>query len=367
MAEKKRILLICPGSDIIVTFRKNLIEKLQSEGYDVSAIAFSHEREKTIREMGVDFYPVEDSNRSVNPFKVLAIKKTYYKLIKKINPDKVITFTLKPNTFGVAACKKAGITEVYSMVEGAGDVFINNTFKWKIIRQIVCLLYRKAFKYSKKVFFQNTDDIKEFTERKLVKNDKCVLINGIGVDTERFDHQPLTSKRTFIMVARMLKTKGIFEYCECARMVKKSYPDAVFNYLGAESTVKKEDIKEYIEDGSINYLGETTDVRPFLKDCTAMILPTYREGLPVSVMEAESVGRAIIISDTVGCKTVIKDGYNGFFCEKGNAGSFAEKATWIIDHPEEAEEMGNNSRKFACENFDQKKINDYIFRQIEEN
>lgn len=292
--------LLCVTSQSVLTFRRNLIQVLIEKGVDVHVCAFDDDYEARIEELGATFHCIEDKNRSLNPFKVLSLKNKYCKVIKEVKPDVVFTFMVKPNTFGVLAAKKAGVKKIFSMVEGAGDVFINDGLKWKIIRKGVCHLYKKAFRNSQKVFFLNKDDKAEFLRRKLVRETQCEIVHGIGVDLEKFADKPLKNHRTFLMVARMLKTKGVFEYCECARIVKRKYPDAVFNYLGAEGTVKLDDIREYIDDGSIVYLGTTDDVRPYYEDCAAYVLPSYREGMPMSVMEAEAVGRAIIATDVNG-------------------------------------------------------------------
>jgi len=194
-------------------------------------------------------------------------------------------------------------------VEGAGDVFIYNTIKWRFIRFMVCKLYKNSFKRVKKVFFLNNEDKTEFLSRKILKKEQCEIVHGIGVNLEYFAYKPIKTDRTFLMVARMLKTKGVYEYCKCARTVKQKYPDAVFNYLGAEGTVKLSDIQEYIDDGSINYLGTTKDVRPYLEECTAFVLPSYREGMSMSIMEAAATGRAVLATDTVGCRDSIINEY----------------------------------------------------------
>lgn len=361
----KKILLICGTSQTVLNFRVGLIRALQAEDIEVSVITLDSVFKKEIVALNVDFYCVEDKNRSLNPFKILSLKNKYCKIIKEVKPDIVFTFMLKPNTFGVLAAKKAGVKNIYSMVEGAGDVFINNGLKWKVIRKVVCGLYKKAFKNSKKVFFLNNDDKAEFIQRKLVKKEQCEIIHGIGVDLEKFAYKPIKNHRTFLMVARMLKTKGVYEYCKCARIVKQKYPDAVFNYLGAEGTVTLADIKEYVDDGSINYLGTTTDVRPYYEDCSMFVLlSNYREGLPMSIMEAEAVGRGIITSNGVGCRDTVVDGYNGFIISQGDYEQMAEKVIWCIEHPEEAEQMEKNARAFAEENFDQKKINEFILSKL---
>lgn len=360
-----KILLITPTSNQVVGFRKNLIEHMQKEGYDVAVLTFDDEFKQTIVERKIEFHCVPNKNRSLNPFKTLTLKNKYCAVIKKVNPDIVFTFMIKPNTFGVLAAKNAGVKNIFSMVEGAGDVFINNGLKWRVIRKIVCHLYRKAFKNCKKVFFLNNDDKTEFVHRRLVKSEQCEIIHGIGVDLEKFAYKPIKNHKTFLMVARMLKTKGVYEYCKCARIVKQKYPDAVFNYVGAEGTVKLADIQEYIDDGSINYLGTTNDVRPYLEDALFLLLSSYREGMPMSIMEAEAVGRGIITSDSVGCRDTVVDGYDGFIVPRGDYEQMAEKVIWCIEHPEEAEQMGKNARKLAEEKFDQKKINTNILSTIQ--
>ena len=359
-----KYLFIMTESMSVINFRKNLIKFLGEKGHSVCVIAHDNLREKDIKGLGVNFYCVKQDNRGLNPFAILKYKNKLTKIIKKENPDVVFTFQLKPNTFGVKAAKKAGVKNIYSMVEGLGDVYIKQGLKWKIIRTVVNKLYKSAFKISKAVFFLNNDDKSEFVNRKLVIEEKCHIIRGVGIDLSHFEFKPIKNTKNILMIARMLRTKGLYEYLECARIVKKQHPDVVFNYLGAEGSEKLSDIKEYIDDGSINYLGVTNDVRPFLEECTAFILPTYREGMPVSIMEAESVGRAIITTNTVGAKETVVDGYNGFLVETKNVDELTEKVLYIIENKDKAIKMGQNARAFAEQNFDQDKINKEIYQII---
>lgn len=361
----KKILLLCGASQTVLNFRVGLIKALIESGWQVSVSVLDSKFKEEIQTLAIEnLYCAEENNRSVNPFAALRLEKYYKKIIKESQPEAVMTFMLKPNTFGVAAAHKAGVKNIVSMVEGAGDVFINSGLKWAILRKLVCFLYKKSFRYCKRVVFLNRDDQTEFVGRRLVKEEQCALLPGIGVNLDRFAFKPLKNQRTFLMVARMLKTKGIYEYCECARIVKRKYPDAVFDYLGTESNVTLADIREYLDDGSVNYLGVAKDVRPYLENCTIFMLPSYREGVPMSIMEAEAVGRAVITSDNIGCKETVKDGYNGFLVPKGDAEMMAEKAIWCIEHPEKAEEMGRNARAFAEEKFNQRKINEKIIGEI---
>ncbi len=360
-----KVLLIGVTSQNIITFRTQLIKTLQKCNCRVGVVAFDDVYEEEIKQLNVDFFTIKDNNRSVNPVRILSLKKKYKEIIKQYQPHIVFTFQLKPNIFGVRAAKAAKIKNIYSMVEGAGDAFINNGVKWKLIRFIVCQMYAKSFRHVKKIFFLNNDDKVEFIQRRLVKEEQCEIIPGIGVDLEKFNFKPIKNERTFLMVARMLRTKGVFEYCKCARIVKQKYPDAVFNYLGAEGTIKIADIQEYINDGSINYLGTTKDVRPYLEECTLLLLSSYREGLPMSIMEAEATGRAIITSDNVGCRDTVQDGYNGFLIAQEDYQTMAEKCIWAIENPVQAKEMGVNARRFAEDHFDSKIINKKILSTLE--
>lgn len=359
-----KILLINNVSHSIVTFRKSLISYFQNQGWEVSAIAFDDECESEIQKLGVKFFSINDKNRSLNPFKVLSLKKKYLKIIKGISPDIVFTFMMKPNIFGVRAAKKAGVKKIFAMVEGGGDVFINKGIKWGLIRSVVCKMYRRSFKIPNKIFFLNNDDKAEFISRKLVKENKCEVIYGIGIDLNYFSYKPIKNYRTFLMVARMLKTKGVLEYCQVARIVKQQHPDAVFNYLGGEGTVKIADIQEYIDDGSINYLGTTNDVRSYYEDCSALILPSYREGFPVCVMEAQATGRLAIVSDANGCRDAIKNGVSGFLIDYKNINSIVEKVVFLLDNPDVVDKMGNDGYRFAKENFDFNSKNEVIYNAV---
>ena len=360
----KKILLACVTSQNVITFRRGLISALQKDGYNVSVVAFDRDYESDIAELGVDFHCIEDSNRSLNPLRILSLKCRYKSLIKSISPGVVFTFMLKPNIFATLAAHSSGVKRIFSMVEGAGDVFINNGLKWKAIRSVVCFLYKRSFRYSNKVFFLNTDDKEEFVARKLVTEEQAEVIKGIGVDLDHFAQKPLKNYNTFLMVARMLRTKGVLDYCECARRVKKIHPEVVFNYLGAEGNITLADIKEYIDDGSINYLGTTKDVRPYYEDSTFLILPSHREGCPVSVMEASAVGRGFITTVAPGCKQAALEGYNGFFVDIGNVDTLVQRCVDVLENPKKTEQMCENSRKFAEENFDQKMINENLILTI---
>ncbi len=361
---EKRVMIIVAASNMVLSFRTDLIKKFQAEGYSAAVVAFDNLCEEQIKALGVKFYCAEDNNRNTSPLKILSLKKKYYKIIKDFNPEIVFTFMLKPNVFGTRAAKKAGVKKVFSMVEGAGDVFIKTGFKWSIIRKVVCRLYKKAFKISKKVFFLNNDDKNEFVNRKILPSEKCEIVHGVGVNLEKFAFKPVVNYNVFLMVARLLETKGVYEYVKAARIVKQKYPNAVFGLLGQEGTVRASDIKEYLDDGSVVYYGETRDVVKYYEQASVCVLPSYREGFGLVNAEAGAVGRPVITCNTYGTKDTVKDGYNGFLVEVKSVSALVEKMVYFIENPEKVVEMGENGRKFVEEKFNQKAINQQIFEVI---
>lgn len=365
--EEKKILFICTTSKMVLAFRGDLIKKFQSEGYSVSVVAFDDKYGKQITDtLGVDFYCANDNNRSLNPLKMLSLKKKHYEIIKMVNPDVVFTFMMKPNIFGVCAAKKAKVKKIFSMVEGAGDVFVNQGVKWRAIRFVVKKMYKKSFKHVNSVFFLNNDDKNEFIRRKLVSEDKCKVVKGIGVNVDKFAFSEVKNPQTFLMVARLIRTKGVIEYCKAARIIKNKYSAVQIELLGGEGTITAEDIKEYIDDGSIVYHGETNDVRDYLVNCGVFVLPSYyREGFPMSIMEAQSIGRAIVTSDNIGCRDTIQDGYNGFLVKVRDVDAIVERMEYFILNPDKVVEMGKNARKHAEENFDCDIINEKIYSIID--
>ncbi len=359
-----KIVLIVTKSISVINFRKKMIEKLKKDNNDIYIIAQDDVKKNEIEKLGVCFYCVTQDNRGKNPFSMYIYEKRMKSIIKKICPDVVFTFQMKPNIFGVKAAKSVGVNSVFSMVEGLGDVFIKNSLKWKIVRFVSCRLYKSSFRYCKKVFFLNSDDKKDFVNNNLVNEDKCILIPGIGVDLNYFSFKEIRNTKKILMIARMLKTKGVYEYLELAKRIKQIIPDAQFNYLGAEGDITLDDIKEYIDNGIINYLGTTDDVRPYIEESNLIILPSYREGVPMSIMEAMSIGRPIITFDTVGCRETVLDGYNGYLIEFKNINALVEKTLSLIEDFNLAKEFGKNSRKMAEEKFDSNEINETIITII---
>ena len=231
--------------------------------------------------------------------------------------------------------------------------------------------YKIAFKYNKKVIFQNKDDVEEFVNRKYLKKDKCEIVDGSGVNMERFKRNPLPSGNIFLMVSRILKQKGVREYFEAAKIVKQKYPEAEFLYVGAEDKTQAalnldEVREEFLDTGIVNYCGESNDVPSYIAKSTVFVLPSYyREGVPRTLLEALSMGRPIITTDTVGCRETVRDGVNGYFVPIKDSKALADKMIYLIEHRDILQKMSDASYEYCKKRFDVNIINKRMLEIME--
>lgn len=359
----QKILLICTSSGGVISFRFGLIKELLKNDYEVLVIADDSQRKTEIESLigEGNFFDVGGENRSVNPLKILAYSRRLKIIIKQTKPDIVFTFQLKPNLFGVKQASNEKVNKIYSMIEGLGDVFIASSFKYKIYGLYVKYMYKKALSKVNNCFFLNSDDVSDFINMKLIKKEKVVKINGIGVNLDKFKYSEVVPNKSVLMIARLIKNKGIIEYCEAAEIVKKTHPECHFTLVGQESELKAKDLEKYTAVGTIEYLGTRTDIYDLLKINSIYVLPSHREGLPMSTMEALAVGRPVITSDVPGCRETVVEGYNGYIVKKGDAIDLADKIIKMINlSDEDIIMLCRNSRKLAEDKFDSKVINKRI-------
>lgn len=228
----------------------------------------------------------------------------------------------------------------------------------------MCTEYKIALKNSKAVMFQNRDDLSAFVREGIVRKDKCRIINGSGVDVEKFTVMPVPEEPAFLMITRLIRDKGAGEYLDACRLIKKKNPAVrcllVGPYDTNPSAVTPAELQNYIDDGSVEYFGEQEDVRPFIEQASVFVLPSYHEGTPKTVLESMACGRAIITTDAPGCRETVTDGVNGFLVPVRDAGAVAEKMLQFIDNPELAVRMGLRGRKLAEEKYDVNKVNESI-------
>ena len=357
-----RFILVSPKNRTAYNFRGDLIKRIISCGYEVIVTGPNRVGVEKIEALGARFVEKPMNKNGVNPKEDLKYQKALYELFKKEKPDVVLGYTSKPVIYGSIAAKKAGVPHKVAMITGLGYAFTAQTKKAKAIRAVMSVLYKKALNCADTVIFQNPDDREQFVSSGLVKSEKCRVVNGSGVNTNRFSVADYPDKITFFMLSRVMYSKGIREYLRACELVKEKHPEVRFMLLGAceniQDSLSKEDLAPYVEKGIIEHFGETDRVEDYYKQCSVYVLPSYREGTPRTVLEAMSMGRAIITTDAPGCRETVIDGKTGFLVPVKNAEAVAEKMTEFIENPELIKTLGAASAEYAREKFSVDKVND---------
>ena len=362
-----KFVLISPKNRTVYNFRGDLIKEIISKGYEVVVTGPDRTDVDKIEALGARFkeIPMEKTGTSISSDLNYCEKLTQF--LKDEKPDATLGYTVKPVVYGAIAAKRAGIGSINCLITGGGYTFVSRSVKARILGLIVRNLYSVGLASATHVIFQNKDDLEEFCSKHLAAKKKCSYVNGSGVNTEQFKLVPLPSEPTFFMLSRLLKSKGVGEYLEAARIVKKQYKNVTFILLGKyeyvmQDAMDKEYIESFIKDGTIERFEETDDVRPYYEMCSVYVLPSYREGTPRTVLEAMAMGRPIITTDTQGCRETVKDGVNGFLVPVKNSNAIAEKMIWFIEHPDAVQEMGEQSHQYVLENVDVNKVNADMIR-----
>jgi len=321
----------------VVNFRAGLIRALQEDGYHVTALAPPDGHVSRLEHMGCRFIPLPMDNKGTNPATDTALYLRYLRLLWSERPSAFLGYTIKPNIYGSLAAHALGIP-VINNISGLGTAFIRNNWLTDVVKG----LYRVALKPSQKVFFQNDDDRQIFLRNELVKPEQTALIPGSGIDLVKF--RPVIREKSpnpgfrFLLVGRLLYDKGISEYVAAARMVKAQRPNVTFALLGfldAENrtAIPREQVARWVQEGIIEYLGTADDVRPHLAEADCVVLPSYREGTPRTLLEAAAMAKPLIATDVPGCREVVEDGRNGLLCKVKNAEDLARTMIEMIDMP----------------------------------
>ena len=363
-----KFILVSPKNRTAYNFRGDLVKKIIKAGYDVIITGPNRDNVEKVEELGAKFVEIPMNKNGVNPLKDFAYMNALRKLFKEEKPDVILGYTSKPVIYASMAGKLAKVPHKVAMVTGAGYAFTAKTKKAKIIKLIMSVLYKIGFMCADAVIFQNTDDKEQFINEKLVRADKCKIVNGSGVNMEKFSFEPYPEQMTFFMLSRVMYSKGIREYLEACEIVKAKYPDVRCMLLGAcegiQDSLSQEDLNTYINKGIIEHFGETDTVADYYKQCSVYVLPSYREGTPRTVLEAMSMGRAVITTDAPGCRETVVNGETGFLVPIQNGQAVAEKMIEFIENPELVVTMGKKSNEFCKNKFDVIKVNDSMCRYL---
>ncbi len=317
-------------------------------------------------------YPL--SRKGLNPFADLRTLRELYQLFQRERPDLLFTSTIKPVIYGSLAAKWARIPRIYATITGLGYTFERDSLLKRLIHRLAAGLYRIALNGISGVFFQNCDDVKTFKESGILgENARILMVRGTGVDTRRFACTPLPAARegdfVFLFVGRLLVAKGLRAYADAARRVSARNASVRFQILGPQESgpggLPREELERWISEGYIEYLGPTQDVRPYLEACHVLVLPSWREGVPTSVMEAMSVGRACIVTDVPGCREVVRNGENGFIVPLNDTDALVHAMEKCVDRYEETVRMGMRGREIACAEFDADRVAEKILLDMQ--
>lgn len=351
------ILITANASWNVLNFRKALVAAMISDGHKVTVLAPRDESVKALEVLGCRFLELDMSVKGLNPFQEIKLILRMWTIFRAYRPDAILSFTIKNNIFGALAARPLGIPFIPN-VTGLGTAFIANSF----LRRIAEWLYKLAFRNLDVIFFQNEDDRNLFLKRSLVTQRQVRVLPGSGVDLMHFavtDYPPESDARVVLMIARLLNDKGVREYVAAARKVKLENPFVHFQILGAvesanRTAIDRATLKSWQEEGVIEYLGTAADVRPYIATAHCVVLPSYREGAPRSLIEAASMARPLIATDVPGCRSIVEDGVTGYLCKVRDHDDLATSIkTFLALSQAEMERMGLDGREKMANNFDQ--------------
>lgn len=355
-----KILIITNNDGGLYSFRKELLEKLSIDNEIIIACPDGDKKE-FFESCGYKFINIDIDRRGMNPFRDIKMYKQCKKIIKDVNPDKVITYTIKPNIYGSYACKKCKVP-YFVNITGLGSSFHNGN----LIKKLVIFMYKIAIKKANKVFFENEGNCKVFIKHKILPMAKCVLLNGAGVNIQKYAFAPMPQddEVKFCFVGRIMREKGVNELFEAIEKLNNNGYNATFDIFGGLEEDYSEKLESMITSKLIHYYGTVDDLHNRYKNYHCLILPSYHEGMANVLLEAASTGRALITSDIYGCKETVEDGVNGYLVEKANSEDLYNKIVdFIALNFEQKEEMGQASRKLMEDKFDKQKV---VEKTIEE-
>ncbi len=372
-----RIAFVANTAWSMYNFRKNILNYWLAQGYQITVIAPFDDKTSLLEKMGCICINIDIQRQGTNPYADAKLLYSLYYIYKEIKPNFIFHYTIKPNIYGSIAAKLAGVSNNVAITTGLGSAFIKNNWITKIAK----FLYKRSLCYTKYVYFLNQDDLNKFIQYKIIPIEKAKLLPSEGVDTDFFSLSAIDidinnlnipnnakNQTKFLLIARMLKDKGIVEYAESAKILKKKYGNNIeFNLLGAidaqnPNAIPISQIKSWQAQGIINYLGTANDVRIYINESDCVVLPSYLEGIPRTLLEGASMQKPLIASDVSGCKDVVKHNHNGYLCKPKSVDDLVFYLDKFINLDHDSRyNMGINGRNYVRDNFsDDKVIKEYI-------
>jgi N,N'-diacetylbacillosaminyl-diphospho-undecaprenol alpha-1,3-N-acetylgalactosaminyltransferase len=350
----KKIAFLSHFDGNLYLFRLPIMIALVNRGYKVYAICPRGDKFDLFKEYNIEAIDYKIQRQSLNPFKEIKTIRNIYKVIKPLKLDILQNFTVKPNIYGSIAGHLAKVPIIINSVTGLGSFYISNDKKSKTIKKVLNTLYKESNKKASYCIFQNSDDMNYFIKNNLVPKEKAVLIKSSGIDTKLFQSTDINSQNeniNVLMIARAIWHKGIREYYEAAQILKDT--NIKFTLIGDTDDGNPSCAnKEFLENKNVNWLGHRDDIKEQIDKCNIFVLPSYREGVPRTLLEAASMSKPIVTTNTVGCKEVVDDNINGFLVPVKDSVQLAEKIELLANDYGLRETFGKASRKKAIEEFD---------------
>jgi len=373
-----KVVLIGSMASSMIIFRADLIKMLSKQGHDIYAFATDYDDKSRSEIIKLGGKPVcyTFSRSGLNPFGDLLNTFKLSQQLKKIQPDVTFSFFSKPSIFGSLASMIAGVKNIHGMLEGLGYVFTEQPngvrLKIKVLKKIQIFLYKLVFPHLKTLILLNEDDRRDLVIKYNIKIKKCHVLGGIGLNLYDYPKAPLpTDGVSFIFVARLLAEKGVNEYISAAKIVKQKYPEIKFYMLGSidkenPGSITEAELSILIDSNIIIYPGNVSNVAEWVSKSSVFVLPSYyREGVPRSTQEAMAIGRAILTTDSPGCRDTVVHGINGYLVPIWSPMKLADKMIELINNPEKVANMGEESYKMACDKFDATKNNRKLLKMLD--
>lgn len=368
---KKKILMCTVLAEAFYKSRGELITEFLNRNYEVILAAPEpvDDIKSIFKDQKVKYYQIDLNRTGINPLSDFHLLKQLQTIIRLEQPEILYSFGgAKAAIYTTTAGFKEKVSRNYCMINGLGSIFHGIGFKNAVIKAIMSFLFKYALSKSHGVLFQNIDDLNEFVDHRIVDPKKCMIVNGSGVNLERFPYTKIESTNTFLFVGRLLRDKGIYEFVEAARTIKETFPNSEFWVVGGYDTnptaVKESEMLAWTREGFVKYFERQDKILPFYQGCSVFVLPSYHEGTPRTSLEAMAVGRAIITTDAPGCRETVIEGKTGFMVPVKDSVQLAEKIKLFINNQELVSEMGNNAHDYAVKKYDVNKVNEAILSFI---